>query len=78
MITAIILVYKFASDLYWKISTAQVFSKMPKTFSNVQKFPTAYYANTETWMRSDIYEKWLRDIDKEFFSNLWNIVEGNR
>lgn len=38
----------------------------PRCFRNVNKLPAAYHANQNAWMTGYIYEKWLRDLDRQF------------
>ena len=38
----------------------------PRCFKNVKKLPVEYLANKKAWMTSDIFEDWLRKLDKKF------------
>ena len=38
----------------------------PICFKNVKKLPVEYLANKKAWMTSDIFEDWLRKLDKKF------------
>jgi hypothetical protein len=40
-------------------------SKNPRCFKNVKRLPVDYKSNRRAWMVSEIFEKFLRDWDKE-------------
>jgi len=38
----------------------------PRCFKNVKKLPVEYLANRKAWMTSEIFENWLRKLDRKF------------
>lgn len=40
-------------------------SKNPRCFKGIQSFPTDYTFNRKAWMKSDVFGKWLSDLDKQ-------------
>lgn len=38
----------------------------PRCFKNVKKLPVEYLANKKAWMTSEIFENWLRKLDRKF------------
>lgn len=43
-------------------------AKKPRCFKNIQSLPVTYENNTKSWMKSQIFEKWLRSWDSELKS----------
>lgn len=39
--------------------------KKPRCFKNVENLPTDYTSNTKAWMTCDVFNNWLRSLDKE-------------
>ena len=38
----------------------------PRCFKNVKSLPVQYFANRKAWMVSEIFEEWLRKLDRKF------------
>lgn len=41
-------------------------SRKPRCFKNVRQLPVEYEANTKAWMTSELFELWLRKLDRQF------------
>lgn len=41
-------------------------SAKPRCFAGVKCLPLTYYSNKKAWMTSEIFEKWLLNLDKHF------------
>ena len=41
-------------------------SKNPRCFKHVKSFPVDYVSQSRVWMTSDIFIKWLQDLDQYF------------
>lgn len=49
-------------------------SKNPRAFKNVKRLPVKYEANKKAWMRSDIFERWLNELDTKMKSEARKIA----
>lgn len=43
--------------------------KMPSYFESIQSFPVTYEDNVQSWMTSEIFERWLRNWDAELHAS---------
>lgn len=41
-------------------------SAKPRCFRGVKNLPLTYYSNKKAWMTSELFEKWLLNLDKQF------------
>ena len=41
----------------------------PRCFKNVKSLPVQYHANRKTWMTSEIFVSWVKEIDKKMKKN---------
>lgn len=46
----------------------------PRCFKSVKSLPVIYRANKKAWITSDIYEQWLRDLNKSMMKQKRKIV----
>uniref|UniRef100_A0A1E1X330 Putative tigger transposable element n=1 Tax=Amblyomma aureolatum TaxID=187763 RepID=A0A1E1X330_9ACAR len=44
-------------------------AKNPRCFKNIPRLPVEYRANRKAWMTSDIFQAWLRQLDRRFSAN---------
>lgn len=44
-------------------------ARNPRCFKNIHHFPVQYHANRKAWMTSDIFQAWLRQLDRRFSAN---------
>ncbi|GBM47482.1 Tigger transposable element-derived protein 6 [Araneus ventricosus] len=49
-------------------------SQKPRCFKNVKKLPMDYKSNKKAWMTSDLFQKYLRQWDKELTKKKRKIV----
>lgn len=49
-------------------------SANPRCFKNIKNKPVKYTSNNKAWMTSDIFEKWLLDLDKKMYKENRTIV----
>ncbi|XP_037783522.1 tigger transposable element-derived protein 6-like [Penaeus monodon] len=41
-------------------------SKSPRCFKNIKHLPTQYTSQKKSWMSSEIFEEWVRKVDRKF------------
>ena len=41
-------------------------SKNPRCFKNVKHLPCEYKSQKKSWMNSEIFEEWVRKLDRKF------------
>ncbi|XP_037801949.1 tigger transposable element-derived protein 4-like [Penaeus monodon] len=41
-------------------------SKSPRCFKNIKHLPTQYTSQNKSWMSSEIFEEWVRKVDRKF------------
>ena len=49
-------------------------SKNPRCFKNVKHLPCEYKSQKKSWMNSEIFEEWVRKLDRKFRANDRNIA----
>ena len=49
-------------------------SKIPRCFKNVKHLPCEYKSQKNSWMNSEIFEEWVRKLDRKFRADDRNIV----
>lgn len=49
-------------------------SKKPRCFSGIKSFPLDYEANRKAWMTSDLFENWLKNLNKKMKNDKRKIV----
>ena len=49
-------------------------SKNPRCFENVKHLPCEYKSQKKSWMNSEIFEEWIRKLDRKFRANDRNIA----
>ena len=49
-------------------------SKNPRCFRNVKHLPCEYKSQKKSWMNSEIFEEWVRKLDRKFRANDRNIA----
>ncbi|GBM87228.1 Tigger transposable element-derived protein 4 [Araneus ventricosus] len=54
--------------------TVTVKSQKPRCFKNVKKLPVHYKSNKKAWLTSDVFQKYLRQWDKELAKKKRKIV----
>ena len=49
-------------------------SKNPRRFKNVKHLPCEYKSQKKSWMNSEIFEEWVRKLDRKFRADDRNIA----
>ena len=44
-------------------------SKNPRCFKNVKHLPCEYKSQKKSWMNSEIFEEWVRKLDRRFLAD---------
>ena len=58
---------KLSMFVIWK-------SKNPRCFKNVKHLPCEYKSQKKSWMNSEIFEEWIRKLDRKFLTDERNIA----
>lgn len=49
-------------------------SRKPRCFKNIRHLPCRYRSQKKSWMNSDLFEEWVKELDRRFKSENRNVV----